>query len=160
MQNGLVPLCYLSPYKDDGLFIRARIYNVADTLLATKDLTHVEDGRYSDATYFMPAEPSLKVRYDVFTEASYVSKSFNEGSKDERFDLIKTDDALVRNDTLYGVFDTTTPVLTGTLKLAGQLSGVLTQDSGGFTGVLEDNLAIVAKFDTLDSIIGIVKCKG
>jgi len=105
LQNGLVPLCYLSPYKDAALFIRARIYNVADTLLATKDLTHVEDGRYTDATYFMPAEPSLKVRYDVFTEASYTSKSLNEGSKDERFDLIKDDDALIRNDELVMIFD-------------------------------------------------------
>jgi len=104
-QNSLVPLCYLSPFKNIALFVRARVYDPANTLLATKNLTHIEEGRYTDATFFMPSVDSLKVRYDIYTDAGYSVANEDEGSIDERFHLLETLDALIRNDELELIFD-------------------------------------------------------
>ena len=103
--NSLVPLFYLSPFKDVGLFVRARIYNqLTDALIATKDLTHVGDGRYTDATFFMPDIEGLEVRYDIYTDAGYAVVSESEGSVDDRFYRQDTPEALIRNDELELIF--------------------------------------------------------
>jgi len=110
-QNALVPLCYLSPVKNTALFVRARIYNSANTLLATRDLTHIEDGRYTDATYFYPNEPSIKVRYDVYSDAGYTIPDQCDGSVDDRFHKLDTPTALIRNDQITIKFTDTTEVM-------------------------------------------------
>ena len=153
--NNLVPLCYLSPYKNTGLFVRARIFNdTTNALLATKDLAHVEDGRYTDATFFMPDIEGLKVRYDVFTDAGYSIPSEDEGSIDERFYQPETPDALIRNDELELIFNDT---VEGFLIEFGD-SGFFDIEFGeveqSMTLSVEDDAGIVAEFnDDTESFI-------
>jgi len=106
--GGVVPLFYLSPYKKTTLYVRARIYNsISGALLATKDLTHISDGRYTDATFFMPDIAGIEVRHDVYTDAGYSIRYDLEGSIEERFHRLITDPALIRNDELVLTFDDT-----------------------------------------------------
>jgi len=102
--NSVVGLCYLSPNKDENLYVRARIYHdTTNALLATKDLTHIEDGRYTDATFFMPNN-KIKVRYDVYEDAGYTQEACDEGSVDERFHPLETPSDIIRNDEISLTF--------------------------------------------------------
>lgn len=61
-----------------GMFPRALIYNAAGTLLATKDLAHVANGRYTNDTYTMPADASangvyVQVTYLVYSDSGHTT---------------------------------------------------------------------------------------
>lgn len=105
--GGLVPLCYVSPFKNAALYVRARVYHQeTNALLATKDLTHIEEGRYTDATFFMPNVPGIIVRYDIFTDVGYSTPSDDEGSVDERFSTsVTVPPDVIRNDEIELVFN-------------------------------------------------------
>ena len=102
----VVPLFYLSPYKNVALYVRASIYNeLSGALLATKDLTHISDGRYTDASFFMPDISGLEIRHDVYSDAGYSIPYDREGSIEERFHRLIVDPALFRNDELILIFN-------------------------------------------------------
>ena len=152
--NGLVPLCYLSPNKNAALFVRARIFNISDTLLATKDLTHVEDGRYTDATFFMPDAANLKVRYDVFTDAGYTAPSTDEGSVDERFHKLDTPDALIRNDELILVFDDNTgAAIVAEFSEDDGIEAEFSEDDESFTAVFAGEDVVCDFDDDAESLV-------
>lgn len=105
--GSIVTLFYLSPTKDTGIYVRATIFNAeTDAVLATRDLAHVADGAYSDATYFMPSA-KIKVRYDPYEDASYTASACDEGSVDERFHPSETPSEIIRNDEIELIFDDT-----------------------------------------------------
>ena len=61
-----------------AMFPRALIYNAAGTLLATKDLAHVANGRYTNDTFTMPADASsagayVQVTYIVYSDAGHTT---------------------------------------------------------------------------------------
>ena len=61
-----------------AMFPRALCYNAAGTLLATKDLAHVANGRYTNDTFTMPADASangayVQVTYIVYSDAGHAT---------------------------------------------------------------------------------------
>lgn len=74
----LVPLELQLSDGATNMFPRALVYNAAGTLLATKDLAHVANGRYTNDTFTMPADASangayVQVTYIVYSDSGHTT---------------------------------------------------------------------------------------
>lgn len=74
-QGAAVPLALQLPDGATGMDPRAEVRNAAGALLATRTLTHVASGSYTDFGYPMPAEAALIVTYIVYTAAGPPTES-------------------------------------------------------------------------------------
>lgn len=156
--NNLVPLCFLAHDRDETLFVRARIYNLADTLLATKDLSHVEEGRYTDATFFMPSNDSIKVRYDPYTDNVFTKLSKKHGSKDDRFHKANTELTIIRNDELIGVLSDDGALIAGVVGGDDEIIvGEFAEDKDTIEGVVASE-ELIGVLDAEDTFTGVVTC--
>lgn len=67
----LVPLTLQLGDGAVGLFPRALVYDASGALIATKDLTHIANGRYANDTLVMPGAPNnayIAATYIVYTD--------------------------------------------------------------------------------------------
>lgn len=73
--GGAVPLRLQLFDGDTGKFPQAFIYDESNSLLSTKDLSHLADGEYGNSTYVMPNNPFIHVRYRVWNESGHSTDS-------------------------------------------------------------------------------------
>ena len=154
--NSPVPLQYLANDRNPNLYVRARIYSISDTLLATRDLAHVEDGRYSDFTYLMPNADVVKVRYDPYKDAGYTKFAPCDGSMDQKFTKLELNQELVRNDEIVAIFEESDESLNG-LFSDEQICVTIEPNITGIEGVISDE-AITFTVTETDGLCAVISC--
>lgn len=151
-----VPLQYLANDRNASLYVRARIYSISDTLLATKDLAHVEDGRYSNFTYFMPNVDLVKVRYDPYKDVGYTQFSSSDGSIDQEFTKLELNQELVRNDEIVAIFEESDESLNG-LFSDEQICVTIEPNITAIEAVIADE-AITFTVTETDGLCAVISC--
>lgn len=69
----LVPLELQLSDGTTGLFPRALVYDASGTLIATKDLAHVANGRYANDTLVMPSSGYVAATYIVYSDSGHTT---------------------------------------------------------------------------------------